>query len=1457
MSNRIPDTDKTKEQLIAELEALRSAKEALQQKVTTQSAQLEKLAEQVSVQAQALRESERRFRALIEQAPFCIQIYALDGSPVLTNKAWEKMCCITRNQLESYNLLLDSQLEAQGLMCEIQRAFAGEAVALGPIFYSPAINTNNGLSCARWVEVFFYPIKDEAGTVREVVAVYLDAQERKSAKGALRHSEERLCCTILEAPLPMMLHAEDGEILKVNQTWTNLTGYTHSEIPTIVAWVEKAYEKPAEDIKAAISCLYNLDKPQSAGECVITTCCGETRIWHFHCVPFGKTPDGRRLILTTALDVTERQQVQVALRESEERLRLALDTAKIGIWDGNLLTQLVTWSSRCEELFGFAPGTFDRTYEAFEACFHPEDRDSVRQAINYARLSRQDYHQEFRIVWSDGSIHWLESKGKLFYNEAGEAVRILGTVVDISDRKLAEAALQRGNEALESRVAKRTAELSQANERLQQELWERSRVERALRDSEFRFRRLFESNVVGVFFADFSGRIIDANDLFLQIVGYTREDLLLGGIRWDDMTAPVFSRLDWQAMEQSQSTGVGLPWEKELIRKDGSRVPVLIGSTLLEGYNDQMVAFVLDISDRKFLEEKLRTSEAEMRGVFEAMTDIVLVLNTQAGDICDIKVAPTNPTSLYNVNADIIGQTVEEFFQGNETEAFLSQIRQALDTQQTINFDYTLSIGVCEVWFTASISPLSEDSVIWVARDITARKLVEEALKQSELWYRTLFESLPLLIWVADANGHRYDFNQQCQNYLGMTEEDSQTFVWEKAIHPDDVELALTLWSKSLQTGIPYEAKYRLRRLEGVYRWHVVRALPMRDEREQILGWIGSGTDIDDLNQAKEAIQREKEFSERLINSSFDAIFAFDRDCCYTVWNPGMERLSGISQAQVIGKCAWRVFPFLKKIGEDKLMQATLAGKTVIAKDRPYQFPQTGHNGFFEGYYSPLTNESGEIVGGLAIIRDITERKFAEAERAKLIDILEATPDFILSSSLDGRVLYFNKAARNILGLSQDWQIENFDITQSHPDWAIEMIRNQGIPAALRDGSWVGETALISHDGQEIPLSQLIIAHKGTDASVKQLSTIARDITRQKQVEASLREAERRWRSLLENVRLLVVGLDSTGKVEFANRFYLEVTGYTQVEVLGKDWVEMFIPLHQRQEVYTVFREVLEQEFHPHYTNAILTKSGESRMIAWNNTQLKNLQGEVIGSMSIGEDITERYAVEQMKNEFISVVSHELRTPLTAIRGSLGMLATGALKNHPERMQRMIEIASIDTERLVRLVNDILDLERLASGKVTLVKEYCDAAALMVRSAEAMRVLAQKQNVTLSVSPVSALVWASSDHIIQTLTNLLSNAIKFSPPNSTVTLTAQPQADCVLFQVKDQGRGIPADKLENIFGRFQQVDASDSRVKGGTGLGLAISRNIITQHRGRIWAESVSGEGSTFYFTLPVSPEQP
>ncbi|NJO20433.1 MAG: HAMP domain-containing histidine kinase, partial [Spirulinaceae cyanobacterium RM2_2_10] len=192
-------------------------------------------------------------------------------------------------------------------------------------------------------------------------------------------------------------------------------------------------------------------------------------------------------------------------------------------------------------------------------------------------------------------------------------------------------------------------------------------------------------------------------------------------------------------------------------------------------------------------------------------------------------------------------------------------------------------------------------------------------------------------------------------------------------------------------------------------------------------------------------------------------------------------------------------------------------------------------------------------------------------------------------------------------------------------------------------------------------------------------------------------------------------------------------------------------------------------------------------------------------------DITERKAVEQMKDEFLSVASHELRTPLTSIRGSLGLLATGHLGKLSGKGSRMLDIAVNNADRLSRLIDDILDLERMKSGRVQIVKQDCQAVTLLTQAIETMQAMADPASVRLQlVAPTTPdlSLWVDPDQILQTLTNLISNSIKFSPPDSCIRLSATGGDRQVQLCVSDEGRGIPADKLESIFGRFQQVDAS-------------------------------------------------
>ena len=240
--------------------------------------------------------------------------------------------------------------------------------------------------------------------------------------------------------------------------------------------------------------------------------------------------------------------------------------------------------------------------------------------------------------------------------------------------------------------------------------------------------------------------------------------------------------------------------------------------------------------------------------------------------------------------------------------------------------------------------------------------------------------------------------------------------------------------------------------------------------------------------------------------------------------------------------------------------------------------------------------------------------------------------------------------------------------------------------------------------------------------------------------------------------------------------------------------------------------------------------------------------------------LTHRSELDTLKDEFISTVSHELRTPLTSIRGALGLLSSGIIGDVDAKALNLLRIAVTNTDRLIRLINDILDLERMESGRAPLQIRRCSLRDLAQQAIDTMTPMADANTVHLALEPSTVAQAAypealffdgDADRILQVITNLLSNAIKFSPVASTVRLYTEATTDSILLKVADEGRGIPSDKLDTIFDRFQQIEPSDARQKGGTGLGLAICRSIVQQHSGSIWAQRNLGPGTTLYMMLP------
>ena len=361
---------------------------------------------------------------------------------------------------------------------------------------------------------------------------------------------------------------------------------------------------------------------------------------------------------------------------------------------------------------------------------------------------------------------------------------------------------------------------------------------------------------------------------------------------------------------------------------------------------------------------------------------------------------------------------------------------------------------------------------------------------------------------------------------------------------------------------------------------------------------------------------------------------------------------------------------------------------------------------------------------------------------------------------------------------------------------------------------------------------------------------LERDIARRERVERELRTSEARYRHLVENASDLIVQTDGRGIIRYANEAASRLFGLAPEAMEGMPFLRLVRPDARRGACRFYADQLRRRQAASYQELPAVTGDGRELWLEL-SVRLTWEGGRLTAAQAVGRDVTERRQGERLKDEFISVASHELRTPLTSIRAALGLLESGLMDKQPERARHTLRIATRNSERLARLLNDILDLERLNSGAVRVERRPYDVAEVMNQAAETVRVAAEAAGVLLVVAPARATACLDADRMCQVLVNLLGNAVKFSPAGGTVWLAAAQDEGGVTFTVRDQGRGIPADKLDAVFQRFTQVDVSDARDKGGSGLGLAICRTIVEQHGGRIWVESREGAGSVFTVRLP------
>ncbi len=474
--------------------------------------------------------------------------------------------------------------------------------------------------------------------------------------------------------------------------------------------------------------------------------------------------------------------------------------------------------------------------------------------------------------------------------------------------------------------------------------------------------------------------------------------------------------------------------------------------------------------------------------------------------------------------------------------------------------------------------------------------------------------------------------------------------------------------------------------------------------------------------------------------------------------------------------------------------------------------------------------------------------------------IAESMAEGVVTATQEGIIVNANRAARHLFGYRiedlVDQPVAMLLPTRYQMGFTAFFSALAGRPRGFRES----DTQVLGQrrDGTEFPVN---VSFGDVDVGGRRLFTaIIRDVTESRRIAEALRDSEAQLRQLTDNVPALIAYVDRYKRFQFHNKAYEEVFGLPREKIQGKTMLEIMGPAFyagiekHADEVLAGYAVRYEREHttaageRREYVMSYLPRYGEG-----------DEQDKVIGFFSLGTDVTELKRIDRMKSEFVSTVSHELRTPLTSIRGSLGLVWGGVAGVLPEKAKGLIGIAKNNCERLIRLINDILDSEKIESGKMQFELQTHEMQPLMAQALADNEGFALQHQVRLALhAPKQPLrVRVDSDRLIQVLTNLLSNAIKFSPADSEVQVLLGRHAGRVRVEVRDKGPGIPEAFRQRIFQKFSQADSSDTRQKGGTGLGLNISKAIVERMEGSLGFTTELNAGTTFFFDLPEWREAP
>jgi PAS domain S-box-containing protein len=1275
--------------------------------------------------------------------------------------------------------------------------------------------------------------KDTEGNVRGIFAAARDITEQKRLEEELRQAQNYTRGLIESSVDPMITVDQRLTITDVNEQMVRLTEVPKERL--IGSRFDGYFTEPDQ---AAAGVRKTLTEGYVTNyELTLRTPGGRAVLVSFNASVFKDTEGNVRGIFAVARDVTEQRRLEGQLREQQNYSRGLIEASVDALMTVDPSGVITDVNEQTIRLSGFNRKHLIGSPFAQYFTDPERARAGVQKTFNDGVVT----NYELVIRAKGGAETVVSFNASIFKDTAGNVAGILAAARTITQQK---------------------------------------QIEQELREQQAYTRGLIESNIDALMTTDPLGLITDVNRQMCEITGRTRDELI--GTRFKDyFTDPQRAE---EGIRQVLAGGRVTNYELTIRAKDGKETVVSYNATTFSGEDGRLrgvFAAARDITDQKRLEEQLREQQVYNRGLIESSVDAMLTVDP------DLTITDVNEQMIRLTGygrEDLVGSSFQDYF--TEPDRAAGGVRKTLEEGYVTNYELTLRSRHRReilVSFNASVFKDTTGNVrgiFAVARDVTEQRRLEERLRESQHYNRGLIESSVDALVTVDPDLTITDVNEQMIRLTGYGREDLVGSSFQDYFtEPDRAAAGVR---QTLAQGSVTNYELVLKSKSGRRTVVSFNAGTFRDTAGRVAGILAAARDITAQKRLEEQLRDQQNYNRSLIEASVDALMTVDPGGVITDVNEQTARLSGYNRKQLIGSPFVEYFTDPKRAlaGVQKTFdEGVVTNYELVVRSKPGRKIPVSFNA------AVFRDAGGAVQGILAAARDITQQKQIEEElrdqQTYTRGLIESNIDALMTTDTLGVITDVNRQMCETTGRMREELIGSpFKDYFTDPQRAEDGIRK----VLAEDKVTNYELTIRARDGRETVVSYNATTFKGADGRLRGVFAAARDITEQKRLEEQI---TRQYRELAETTAFLnnilessteysIIAKDLDGTILGWNEGARRTYGYAAEEMVGKQNSRV---LHTREDldsgrVDTALGTALQAgKFEGEFQR--VRKSGEQFMAQVAITRRQDTTGKPIGYLLISKDITEQKVLEEqlrrkneeleeqyrrvqeanrLKSEFLANMSHELRTPLNAIIGFAEMMYDGRVGTlSPTHQEYMGDILT-SGRHLLQLINDVLDLAKVESGKMEFRPERLDLAKVVREVRDVLRTLAAKKRmqVETQVDPDLTDVVADPGKLKQVLYNYLSNALKFTPDEGRVTVRVRPEGpDAFRLEVEDTGIGIRPEDLGRLFMEFQQLDASTAKKYQGTGLGLALTKRIVEAQGGQVGVRSAPGQGSVFSAVLP------